>query len=183
MACTNKQFTHFSIFLLALMAITGCSSARHTSDSRPTFPLPADSATIEAEKDNQTHNTVTQTYRRIILKKTLQSIGTPYRWGGTSPSTGFDCSGLVVYTHATVGITPPRTVKAMFHSARPVKQNLRPGDLVFFRSSGEKDNMHVGIFIGGDTFVHAPGKGKKVRKASLKTPYFSRHFIRAGSFL
>jgi cell wall-associated NlpC family hydrolase len=107
-------------------------------------------------------------------------VGAPYKYGGLNPKTGFDCSGLVYFTHRSVGITLPRTSQAQYRSTRPVQRDdLVPGDLVFFRI--RRSNIsHVGIYVGDDRFVHAPSSGKTVRINSLENPYWDKHFIRGG---
>jgi len=107
-------------------------------------------------------------------------VGTPYKYGGRSPGTGFDCSGFVYYTHHRIGFELPRTSQAQYRASTPIaRTQLSPGDLVFFRISRNKIS-HVGIYLGDDEFVHAPSSGKKVRINSLDEPYWDKHFIRGG---
>lgn len=108
-----------------------------------------------------------------------QMIGKPYRYGSASPERGFDCSGLVYYSFKRAGIHVARTSETLFRDAFPVEQSaLQEGDLLFFRIEGKVS--HVGIYIGGDTFLHAPSSGKAVSYGSLKNPYWQEHLIRAG---
>jgi cell wall-associated NlpC family hydrolase len=89
-------------------------------------------------------------------------LGVPYRWGGATPS-GFDCSGLVTYVYAQLGISLPHYSEAQFHIGAPVPRDaLQPGDLVFFNGAS-----HVGIYIGGGQFIHAPHTGDVVKVSSL----------------
>ena len=114
-----------------------------------------------------------------VLQAAESRIGAPYRYGGAGPDT-FDCSGLVTYAHREVGIPVPRTAAQQFAAATPVaRQDLRPGDLVFFRLDG-RDVSHVGIYAGDDRFVHAPQRGGHVRVASLDEEHFRRSFAGAG---
>jgi cell wall-associated NlpC family hydrolase len=92
----------------------------------------------------------------------LHYLGVPYVWGGASPS-GFDCSGLVMYVYAQLGISLPHYTVAQWSSTEPISQSeMEPGDLVFFNGLG-----HVGIYIGGGQFVDAPHTGSVVRIDSL----------------
>jgi cell wall-associated NlpC family hydrolase len=116
-----------------------------------------------------------------VLNEALEMLVTPYRYGGHNPH-GFDCSGLVYYSHQQAGIRVPRTAEEQRLRARPVAlDTLRPGDLLFFRLAGRKVN-HVGIYAGDGRFVHAPSSGKSVSMASLNNPYWERHLIGAGSY-
>lgn len=126
--------------------------------------------------------TATGTDPGVVLLRVAESrIGTPYRYGGAGPD-AFDCSGLVAYAHRELGVTVPRTAAEQFAAATPVpRHELRPGDLVFFRLSGRQVS-HVGIYAGGDRFVHAPQSGGQVRVASLDEEVFRRGFAGAGRF-
>lgn len=114
-----------------------------------------------------------------LLQAAESRLGAPYRYGGTGPD-AFDCSGLVTYAHREVGVPVPRTAAQQFAAATPVPRgDLRPGDLVFFRLAG-REVSHVGIYAGGNRFVHAPQGGGHVRMASLDDEYFRRSFAGAG---
>ena len=96
---------------------------------------------------------------------------------------GFDCSGLALFTHARIGIQIPRTARAQFKNRYKVTaRNILPADLVFFSIPGKSKTIHVGIYVGENQFIHAPGKGRKIMIASLESVYFRRHFIGAGNF-
>jgi murein DD-endopeptidase len=107
-------------------------------------------------------------------------IGRPYRYGGATPQ-GFDCSGLVVYSYRRAGqVDLPRTVAALEHASQPIAlQDVRPGDLLFFRLSGRKTN-HVAVVIDDGSFVHAPSSGKRVEKVPFDHVYWSSRLKRAG---
>jgi len=106
--------------------------------------------------------------------------GRPYRPKGDSPE-GFDCSGLVQYSYLAAGLNVPHGTKALLATTQPVKKGLLKGDLLFFNEDGKKAS-HVGIYLGNNTFVHAPSSGKKVRKDSLKDPYWEKSFVEARRF-
>lgn len=122
--------------------------------------------------------------RQTIVDQAIENLGKPYKWGGHSPNLGFDCSGLVFHTHDKAGIQVPRTAKNQFKNGNSIpRQELTPGDLVFFTTPEKKTGLHVGIFIGNSQFIHAPGKGRRVRLANLENPYFKRYFKGAKSYL
>jgi cell wall-associated NlpC family hydrolase len=100
----------------------------------------------------------------------MQYLGTPYVWGGASPG-GFDCSGLVMYVYAQVGVSLPHSSYAQYGYGSPVaRSDLQPGDLVFFDGLG-----HVGIYVGGGSFIHAPHTGDVVKISSLSGWYASTY--------
>jgi cell wall-associated NlpC family hydrolase len=108
----------------------------------------------------------------------LEQVGAPYRYGGNSP-TGFDCSGLIQYSYLQAGVGAPRTTGQLWSAARPVgNTEMRKGDLLFFRIDGKMS--HVGLYVGGRRFVHAPQSGRSVSVVSLDAPFYQRAFIGAG---
>ena len=116
---------------------------------------------------------------RSAARVALQQLGIGYRWGGTSPS-GFDCSGLVQYAYARAGITVPRTALQQQQYTRPVSPHeLRTGDLVFFNTRGNSIS-HVGIYLSGSHFVHAPMQGRWVSVDSLNNPYWQERLVSVG---
>lgn len=114
---------------------------------------------------------------REVTMQAMAQVGKPYRWGGSSPREGFDCSGLVqhVYREA-LGIELPRTSREMGRKGRWISyRNLAPGDLVFFQT-GRHPNTHVGVYIGNHRFVHAPSSGSLVRVESMNKKYWMTRF-------
>jgi cell wall-associated NlpC family hydrolase len=108
-----------------------------------------------------------------VVSIALQYLGIPYVWGGASPSTGFDCSGLIQYVYAQVGVSLPHHAASQFNYGTPVsREQLEPGDLVFFNGLG-----HAGIYIGGDQFVHAPHTGDVVKISSLYDGWYSATWV------
>ncbi|BCU06683.1 C40 family peptidase [Allochromatium tepidum] len=120
--------------------------------------------------------------RADLVGKGLAQIGTPYTYGGSTPSEGFDCSGLTYYTHHQAGLAIPRTAAAQYRAARPVaRSRLRAGDMVFFKTG--PNAYHVGLMIDDKRFVHASASRSRVRIDHLDTPYWNRHYIGAGTYL
>jgi cell wall-associated NlpC family hydrolase len=110
-------------------------------------------------------------YGSQVVSIAMSYIGTPYVWGGAAPG-GFDCSGLVMYSFAQLGISLPHSSYAMFNYGVPVAYSqLEPGDLVFFDSLG-----HVGIYIGGGEYVDAPYTGAYVRVDSLSNSWAAANY-------
>lgn len=117
-----------------------------------------------------------------LLRRAMTLLGTPYRWGGSNPDSGFDCSGLVGYVFRTaLGIELPRVSREMAsdRSAELIKDRaaLAAGDLVFFGRKGRVD--HVGIYVGEGRFLHAPSTGKDVRTDTLLSGYWGNKFMQA----
>ena len=100
----------------------------------------------------------------------MRYLSVPYVWGGSTPR-GFDCSGLVVYVFAQIGISLPHSTYALWNVGTPVSRDqLQPGDLVFFNGLG-----HMGIYIGGGQFIHAPHTGDVVKISSMSGYYSSAY--------
>jgi cell wall-associated NlpC family hydrolase len=105
-------------------------------------------------------------------------LGTPYQWGGSTPETNFDCSGLMQWAYSKAGLQISRTTYTQIEAPGGVavdRQHLRPGDLIFF-ASPSGDVHHVAMSLGGDEFIHAPSTGDVVKISSLKEPYFAGQF-------
>jgi peptidoglycan DL-endopeptidase CwlO len=93
----------------------------------------------------------------------VREVGVPYRWGGSSPAGGFDCSGLVYWAYGRLGIELPHSSYALYDQGRRVaRSRMKPGDLLFFSGLG-----HVGIYIGRGRMVHAPHTGTRVQVVKL----------------
>ena len=140
--------------VLIVASMAGCASQPATQSTRP----------------------ASQANKAVAIA--LQQVGTPYRYGGSTPS-GFDCSGLVYYSYSRVGKAVPRTTGTLWSGITPVaSDDVRVGDVLFFRISGKMS--HVGIYIGDDQFVHAPSSGKVVTVGSLNSDFYRKALIRAG---
>ena len=112
-----------------------------------------------------------------LLDNALSFIGVPYRFGGSSPASGFDCSGFVKYVFSkTFDLSLPRTAREMARGGMAVARGeLQPGDLVFFNTRGAV-NSHVGIYLGDSKFVHAPNSRGRVRINDLDESYYRQRF-------
>lgn len=116
-----------------------------------------------------------------LVNHAMSLIGTPYVWGGTTRS-GFDCSGFTQYVYSGSGISIPRTSYSQFASGTSVsRNNLSPGDLVFFDTDGPGAS-HVGIYIGGGSFVHAANPRRGVITSSLNESYYASHYLGARRY-
>ncbi len=104
-----------------------------------------------------------------IIAYASNFLGTPYLWGGTSPSTGFDCSGFTQYVYAHFGVSLGRTTYDQINDGYGVSRNeLQPGDLVFFGKNG--DPTHMGMYVGNNTYIHAPRTGDVIKISSMSRP-------------
>ncbi len=114
-----------------------------------------------------------------VLFRAIGLVGTPYRWGGNTPTGGFDCSGLIGFVYRdAAGIQLPRTTRQLSNLRAPsIKRGaLQPGDLVFFATSGGSKVSHAGIYVGEGRFVHAPSSGGTVRLDSLSSHYWQKTY-------
>jgi cell wall-associated NlpC family hydrolase len=103
--------------------------------------------------------------------------GTPYKYGGTSPETGFDCSGFVDHVFKkSLGKVLPRTTYDMSRvGTEKDSDELIPGDLVFFNTM-DQDNSHVGIYLGEGRFIHSPSTGKSISIANINSTYWRKRY-------
>jgi len=139
---------------------------------------PKDYPKFTVQKNNRT------VLRNEIVRTAEGFLGVPYRWGGVSPEGGFDCSGLSMAIYHLNGLNLPRSSREQWAAGSPVHQNqLAKADLVFFATSRGKRISHVGVYIGADRFIHAPGVGKRIRVDSLSSGYFRRRYVGARTYL
>ena len=158
-------------FALAL-ALAGCGGPEQVRHAPP----PERSWSTTAPQDPAAAN--------AILMRALGLVGTPYRYGGNTPESGFDCSGLVNYVYRDMlDLRLPRTSRelAAMQGPKIALDRLVPADLVFFGSGGEVS--HVGIYVGEGRFVHAPSTGGTVRLDRLDGAWWRDHYTGAKRVL
>ena len=145
------------------------ADARLSAGPRTDYPADGTSSTSPSAPCRRPRSTAG------VVGIAMQYLGTPYVWGGSSPS-GFDCSGFVMYVYAQVGISLPHNAAMQYNTVGvPVSQaELQPGDLVFFDGLG-----HVGIYIGGGQFIHAPHTGDVVKISSLYDSWYASTYVGA----
>ena len=161
------QFSKLTaLYLLAsLLVLTGCAGApaRPTATTSPSPNVPIQ------RLDRGEH-------AALIAQ---EQVGVNYLYGGMSPATGFDCSGLVYYSYSRAGITVPRTSRDQFRASQKISlADAQPGDVVFFQD--QEKLSHVGIYLGQRRFVHAPSSGRTVAVANIDTPYYQEHLVAVG---
>ena len=183
------------LVILALLA--GCSSApkpRTAAASAPDWSAPADSPSASPRSSKSSRST--SSYAPLIRKPppinqdvvfhAISLVGTPYRYGGSTPETGFDCSGLINYVYQqAVGMSLPRTTAGLnaMSAKNPAVGSLKPGDLVLFAMNGGNRVNHAGIYVGDGRFLHAPSSGGRVRLDSLRSNFWERTYTGARRVL
>lgn len=144
------------ILLLSVLLLGACAS---TNDNVPSHEA-GSSVTV-----------------RQLTSYAYSLIGTPYKYGGHSPKTGFDCSGFVDYVFSnTAHISLPHNSQKISRHGLPVKSSqLREGDLVFYDTNNQAYS-HVGIYLGNGRFIHAPSSGGSVRTENMREDYWKKHY-------
>ena len=161
---TVRKFSSIAVRLTVLSIVSACST--QTVVEEP--DRPASRSTVVRAHDVGAR----------AASVALRQVGVPYRYGGSTTS-GFDCSGLVQFSYGQVGKTVPRTTGQLWAASSTVKRtDLRAGDLLFFSIKGKMS--HVGLYVGGEDFVHAPSSGRTVTVAKITSPFYSSALIRAG---
>ena len=162
-AQSTTNIPSFALLITVLAAVSGCSSNPPDSAAH----RPAATTVVQGQRIGERAAAVA-----------LDQVGVPYRYGGAT-TRGFDCSGLVQYSYGKAGKTVPRTTGQLWSAMQPVERHeLQAGDVLFFRIEGKMS--HVGLYVGQQTFVHAPSSGRTVSVQKLTAPYYSAAFIRAG---
>lgn len=160
----------FGLMTVLLSAVGGCGGSQVVAPPRPDAARVVQPANVDAANE--------------VLIRAISLVGTPYRYGGTTPEGGFDCSGLVKYVFRDVlELNLPRTSRelAALQGPKIKPHRLAPADLVFFGRKGSVS--HVGIYINHGRFVHAPSTGGTVRLDRLDGPYWRDHYSGAKRVL
>jgi len=168
---SKSRSSRAALALILSIALAACAGTSHRTPSPPAAP---------AQSDSPNSSAVTyppQGPRAIMVDYALSMLGQPYRFGGAAPG-GFDCSGLVVYAAHGAGVRVPRTVREQLSTGMPVARGeLRSGDLIFMHLAHKE--LHVGIALDSERFIHAPSRGGYVRIDSLAAPPYARGFMSA----
>jgi cell wall-associated NlpC family hydrolase len=154
------------IAAIGMLVLAGCASPppRNAIERSPATAKLASPNDISSER------------ARELALHALSQIGVRYRYGGSTPDEGFDCSGLVRYIYSRAGIVMPRTTQAMSVIGVPVTTDeLEPGDLVFF-DTRRRPFSHVGIYIGDQRFIHAPTSGGAVQLVDMRERYWRARY-------
>ncbi len=151
-----------AMFMLALSGLTACGKQQPGLDNYSTTkarPASGGDAVVQTAR--------TQTGKR-------------YKFGGTTPQTGFDCSGFVCWSYSQHGYALPRNSKEQMSYGQPIKKTeLKPGDLVVFKPPRRRGGLHTGIYTGNGNFIHSPSTGDSVREDSLQNPYWEKYYVTA----
>ncbi len=163
--------------LLALFVVIGSLQAPMVLAQSATEPEASNRITSVA---SQLANTVTSSVvdgTESLINNAMQLIGVRYRWGGNTPQSGLDCSGFVRYVfNDTFGFLLPRKSAQMSQVGLEIrKDELRPGDLVFFNTMRHAFS-HVGIYVGDNKFIHAPSRGKSIRVDDMTKAYWEKRY-------
>jgi len=183
----QSTLDHLMILLGIAVVLAGCSTVPGPLPVTDPFTDVHGSTDQKRDSDSGSAETETPQRHRPALSRPDESrrgqrvveiarkyVGTPYRWGGSSPS-GFDCSGLVRYVYAQVGVSLPHSAAKQYRYGLPVSRaRLEPGDVVFF------DRLrHSGIYIGGGRLIDARQTGKRVSIANLDDDWYAEHWVGA----
>lgn len=143
---------------------------------QPVVPVEiAEIPTAKPAKDNKGMGS-------IAARTAERFVGIPYKWGGDNVVEGMDCSGFVRAVYNLCGLSIPRTSRDQFKTGTMIsRSDLQDGDLVFFGSSAADIN-HVGIYVGGGNFVHAPRRGDEIRVTAVSESYFEKRFVGARRY-
>ena len=158
--------------LLGLLLLTACSSNGPVKQAPVVQYSPPATAFNPAADD--------------LLFRAIGLVGTPYVWGGNTPASGFDCSGLIAFVYQDVaGIRLPRTTAQMMQmkGQQIPRSQLQSGDIVFFATAGRGRVSHAGIYVGEGRFVHAPSSGGTVRLDSVNSTYWNKAYLQAKRVL
>jgi cell wall-associated NlpC family hydrolase len=153
----SRLFSFAVVVVLGALAASPASATVDESNRGPNAPVPPPTRAERA------------------VKAALTTVGTPYRWGGESPATGFDCSGLVRWAYGRVGVELPHNSYALYSEGRRVRETrMDVGDILFFEGLG-----HVGLYLGNGRMVHSPETGRNVEVVRLDATNYGARLIGA----
>ncbi len=162
-----RNIRNFALTITLLGMISGCASGPSQPSHRPVSDRPVSAPAPRSASIGERAAAVA-----------LHQVGVPYRYGGSSTK-GFDCSGLIQYSYGKAGKSIPRMTAQLWAATSSIdREELREGDVLFFKVEGKMS--HVGLYLGGQRFVHAPSSGRSVSVESLNSPFYAAAFIRAG---
>lgn len=168
------------VLLLLVLTVSGCATTSKPSPSRQTY----NSATVISAKVIPADKIVRPSKGTNVVSTARSLIGIPYKWGGRSPQTGFDCSGFVWYVFNQYGVDLPRTSSDLLSVGRAVsKSSIQPGDILIYNISNKGKSLHATIATGRGTFVHSPSSGKTVSEVSMSGPYWRGRLLAARRVL
>lgn len=178
----NRKKTYFLGGVLCALFLSNPVSAELNQQSvndelKEAYKLLFMSPQVNEKQSYSQHNSSRQ---RVVLSAKKQ-LRKRYRWGGTSPKTGFDCSGLMQYAYKSIKVNIPRTAREQYKYTKRISlAKLQAGDLIFFHTRRTRVRVnHVGLYLGDGEFIHAPRRGKRVSVAKLNK-YWRRKAVGAG---
>lgn len=152
-----------SLLVICLLTVTGCASKRYGN--------------LSSEGSGSTSSRLGMS----VVRTASTQLGKPYRLGGDSPHSGFDCSGLIYWSFRQNGISVPRVTSSQARAGSKVAINsLQPGDIVVFRTQNAPNGLHTGIYVGSGRFIHSPNSRSKVRVDDLSTSTYWRKRLVMG---
>jgi cell wall-associated NlpC family hydrolase len=172
----NMRLLKHFWFLAGLLTLAACTSPPIKPSIYPTGAYSTSPISNGKNSINPTTpeppNSLSPDKAQGLAVYALGLVGTPYKWGGNTPDSGFDCSGLIGYVYqAQTGVKSPRTVSSLKNWGHEVsREQIRTGDILIFGPLNEP--THAGIYVGEDRFVHAPSTGGTVRLNKLTTAYW-----------
>ncbi len=175
----HSSFTRLArsgTLVLSVLILAGCAASSSDSD-RSAWLEPRNNRVAALDINNLDPITAIAASQHPLARSALEHIGVNYRFGGTSPAEGFDCSGLIHYSaQDSLGLRLPRRAADMAGVGLKVdRRELAVGDLVFFNTLGRRYS-HVGVYLGNNLFVHAPSSGGQVSVANMTNRYWSQRY-------
>ena len=165
------------LLALAIAALVFCCASASASADRPDRieSVSAPDNRLRPKPIRHARKRPKRTLGERAARIALRAVGVPYRWGGTSPASGFDCSGLVYWAYGKLGVEVPHSSYALAGIGRRVgRPRLRPGDVLVFSGYG-----HVGLYVGRGRMVHAPNSGRVVEVVRLGNSHYGSRLVSA----